>query len=162
MSCTYLVWQYLAEPRMAIWRGTPRRLEISMRKHHSRNALNDEPGHHAFEVCVHMVSCDEPRSQPDAIAGASYAKDRDTEKNLELRRRAIGAVCILDAAVPSCGRGTMHGKKARCRSLIGDHLNPTQSCKMPKLPISLGSLFAAILITDTIIVSFSVMDHALG
>lgn len=27
MSSTYLVWQYLAEPRMAIWHGTARRLE---------------------------------------------------------------------------------------------------------------------------------------
>jgi hypothetical protein len=98
----------------------------SVRKHHSRNVLNDRPGHHAFEVCVELVTFDERRSPPNAIAGAFTRKTVTLKKTLSSEGGQIGAVCILDAPVPSCGRGTMHGKKVRCRSLIGDHRNPTQ------------------------------------
>jgi hypothetical protein len=127
MSSTYLVWQYLAELRMAIWHGTARRFgDHSVRKHHSRNVLNDRPGHHAFETCVELVAFDERRSQPNAIAGASTRKTVTLKKTLSSEGGQIGAVCILDAPVPSCSRGTTQGKKARCRSLTGDHRNPTQ------------------------------------
>ena len=88
MSSTYLVWQYLAELRMAIWHGTARRLgDHSVRKHHSRNVLNDRSGHYAFEVCVELVTFDERRPQPNAIAGASTRKAVTLKKTLEQRRR---------------------------------------------------------------------------
>jgi hypothetical protein len=105
----------------------PRRLgDHSVQKHHSRNVLKDRSGHYAFEVCVELVTFDERRPQPNAIAGASTRKTVTLKKTLSSEGGQIGAVCILDAPVPSCSRGTMHGKKARCRSLIGDHRNPTQ------------------------------------
>lgn len=97
-----------------------------MREHHSRNVWNDRPRHHAFEVCVELATFDKRRSEPDASAGASTRKTVTLNKTLSSEGGQIGAVCILDASVPSCSRGTMHGKKARCRSLIGDRRNPTQ------------------------------------
>lgn len=164
VSSTYLLWQYLMELRMAIWHRTnpsERLGNHSVEKPHSSVLSTNGPGRCVVEECAELRGLDERRPQPDASADAPTGKTVTRTEILSSESRQIGVVCILGAPVPFCSRRTMHGKRSRCRSLIGDRRKPTRSCKAPTPPISLGNFFAAMLIIEKIIANCRVMDRSL-
>jgi hypothetical protein len=110
---------------------------------------------------VKLQTPDKCGPQPNASAGASPRSTLTRTEILSSERGQIGVVCILDAAVPLCNRRTMHGKRVRCPSLIGDRRKPTQSCKTPRPPISLGSFFADMPTIEKIIASCRRVDRFL-